>query len=434
LQVYGEESRLHGAATQQAATATRVNLTIFGGCARRQVILAGCTSIAQAQAATSCDLSGLDCRPMRSGRLLLLAFGVVACLCAIPSSTAAAKTTWLCKPGKPNNPCKVSLDTTRLSPTGERLGVDRVKRPRKPKFDCFYVYPTVSDQQTATADFAIDPELRSIALFQAARYTSECRMFAPVYRQVTLAGILGAAPPTAAESERAYTDVRDAWRDYLRNHNRGRGVVIIGHSQGSIVLRRLVAEEIDPKPRARKRLISALLLGWNVLVREGRDRGGDFKNLPACRSRTQVGCVVAFSTFNEQPPPNAIFGRTAEAGKEVLCTNPAALGGGSAKLTTIQPSEPFAPGTTIAAAIGLLGVPSPPVSTAWYAYPGAYRGRCSSAGGADVLLISSLGGAPVFRPSPDPTWGLHLVDANIALGNLVDLVRAQSASWLRAQR
>jgi hypothetical protein len=364
-------------------------------------------------------------------RWILAAILAASGLAILPGPAASAKTVWLCKPGKPGNPCDVSLTTTRLSPQGERLGVDRIRKPKRPRFDCFYVYPTVSDQKTATANFAIDPELRSIALFQAARYTSECRVYAPVYRQVTLAGILGAATPTAAESERAYTDVRAAWRDYLRNHSRGRGVVLIGHSQGTIMLRRLVEEEIDPKPRARKRLISALLLGWNTLVKKGSDRGGDFKKIPGCRSRTQVGCVIAFSTFNEQPPANAIFGRTREPGKDVLCTNPAALGGGAAKLNTIQPSKPFAPGTTIGAAIGLLGVPTPRVSTAWYSYPGAYRGRCSSAGGANVLMIDALGGAPVFKASPDPTWGLHLVDANIALGDLVDLVRTQAARWLR---
>ena len=363
----------------------------------------------------------------------MLAAVAIGCLVALPS-TAGAATHWLCKPGKKNNPCDVSLDTTRFSPTGKRLGVDRIHAPRNPKFDCFYVYPTVSDQEGPTASFRIDPELRSIALYQAARYTSECRMFAPVYRQITLQGILGIAPPTAADRNRAYNDVRDAWRDYLRNHNHGRGVVFVGHSQGTFMLRELLAKEVDPKPRVRKRMISALLLGGNVLVKQGSDRGGDFNKLRACRSRTQVGCVVAFSTFNQVPPASAIFGRTSERGKEVLCTNPAAIGGGSASITPIQPTEPFAPDTTIGAAVGILGVPTPRTSTAWRAFPGSYRARCSSAGGADVLMITSVGGAPVFAPSPTPEWGLHLVDANIALGDQVTLIRRQAALWRRAQR
>jgi hypothetical protein len=256
-------------------------------------------------------------------------------------------------------------------------------------------------------------------------------MFAPAYRQTTLEGILGISPPTPAQRELGYADVRAAWRRYLAKYNKGRGVVFIGHSQGTFVLRRLLTNEVDPKPRVRRRLISALLLGGNVLVRQGRDAGGDFKRIPACRRRAQTGCVVAFSTYNERPPEGAFFGRTSEPGMEVLCTNPATLGGGWAKLTAVQPSKPFAPGTTIGAATGVLGVPQPRVSTAWRAFPGSYRARCSSAGGADVLSLRSIGRAPVFSPSPTAEWGLHLVDANIALGDLVELVRAQAAAWRR---
>jgi hypothetical protein len=367
---------------------------------------------------------------LRRARLLPIAIAALACLVALPSS-ASAKTHWLCTPGKADNPCDVSLNTTLLSPTGKKLGIQHIKRPRHPKFDCFYVYPTVSDQKTATSNFHIDPELRSIALYQAARYSSDCRVYAPVYRQNTLASLLGQVKATPEETARIYTDVRAAWRDYLRNYNHGRGVVLIGHSQGSFLLRELVTKEIDSKPSARKRLISAVLLGGNVLVKKGSDVGGDFKHVRACRSRSQIGCVIAFSTFGETPPADAIFGRTGTPGEQVLCTNPAALGGGSAKITPIQPREPFAPGTTISGVISLVGVPQPNVSTEWGESPNAYDARCST-GAVNALVIKPLRGAPVFHYSPTPQWGLHLVDANIALGNLVGVVRHQAAVWRSA--
>jgi hypothetical protein len=370
---------------------------------------------------------------MRPGRRSLVLVGlVVACLVAMPgSASAAAKVHWLCKPGLASNPCSVSLSTTKFSPTLKKLGVDKVKPARHPKFDCFYVYPTVSDQKTAVANFHVDPEERSIALYQAARYTSECRMYAPVYRQVTLLGILGGATATPAERAQAYNDVRDAWRTYLKKFNKGRGVVLIGHSQGSFVLRDLVRKEIDSKPKVRKRLISALLLGGNVLVKKGKDVGGDFKHVRGCHARTQVGCVVAFSTFNAPVPQGGFFGRTTQADREVLCTNPAALGGGSGRLTSIYPTAPFAPGTTIGGATVAVGVPLPKASTAWYSFPGSYSARCSSADGAHVLQVSGLRGAPTLHAIPDAGWGLHLTDANIALGNLIDLVRSQARAWLR---
>ena len=96
-----------------------------------------------------------------------------------------------------------------------------------------------------------------------------------MYRQITLAGLGSPSKVTPAMRDTAYRDVRDAWRSYLKRDNNGRGVVVIGHSQGTRVLRQLVAEEIDAKPKVRRRLISAILLGGIVLVKEGEDAGGE---------------------------------------------------------------------------------------------------------------------------------------------------------------
>jgi hypothetical protein len=356
-------------------------------------------------------------RPLAAVTFALIAFVL------LPAS-ADAKVVWLCKPGQKANPCEPSLTTTNFSPKRERLGVERIRHAKRRRADCFYVYPTVSDQKQPQATQVVDDVLRSIALYQAARYSRDCRVFAPVYRQVTIQGLLQPGTVTAEMREQGYDDVLEAWRAYLKRFNHGRGVVLIGHSQGTFVLRRLIREEIDPKVSARKRLVSAVLLGGNVTVRKGRDRGGDFKRVRACRRASQTGCVVAFSTFNAPVPANALFGRATEPGFEILCTNPAALGGGWAKLTPIYPSKPFAESVIGAAANLAIGdLPRP--KTAWAGFPGSYSGRCSKAGGASVLQVKALHGAHEFTPTPDATWGLHLADANIALGQLANLVRRQ---------
>jgi pimeloyl-ACP methyl ester carboxylesterase len=347
--------------------------------------------------------------------------------------SASAKTHWLCKPGTNASFCTPPLTTTTLPPTGDVLGTTTAKRDKDPGYDCFYVYPTVSDQKTQTATFSIDPEEKSIVLYQASRYTQHCRLFAPVYRQLTLQGIgLGGGSATnTAPPPFVYGDVRDAWRDYLKNFNDGRPVVLIGHSQGTFVLRQLIAKEIDPKPSVRKLLVSGLLMGGNVLVPQGENVGGDFQHIPGCRSPDQSGCVVAYSTFDGAVPPSSLFGRSTNPADEVLCTDPAALGGGNAPLTSIFPSAPFAPGTTIGAATDLVGVPRPAVSTTYISAPGAYDSSCVDAGGADVIQISPLGGAPVLNAVPDATWGLHLTDANIAQGNELRLVQRQFRAYER---
>jgi hypothetical protein len=369
-----------------------------------------------------------------------LVTAVAIALLALPSAAGAAggRVAWLCKPGKEHNPCMRGQKTTLISPTGERLGVKHPRGPRHRKVDCFYVYPTVSDQQRPNANLHIDPEERSIALYQAARYGLHCRVYAPMYRQLTLQAIGGTSLPPDAQLI-AYDDVLSAWKTYLRKYNQGRGVVLIGHSQGTFVLRELIHQVVDPKKNVRKRLISAILLGGNVTLASGRDIGGDFHHIPACRRARQFGCVIAFSTFNSPVPDNTKFGRPstlAEPGLpttgDVLCNNPAALGGGSAPLTTVFPTQPFAPGTTIGLATGLVGMPQPPnATTPWFEVQG-YTGACSADNNAHVLQISPIDGAPTLHPVPDQTWGLHLVDANIALGNLTDDTAVEAKAWLRA--
>jgi hypothetical protein len=367
---------------------------------------------------------------VKAGRLFLLA--LCAAALALPAQAATASpgsTVWLCRPGMADNPCQPGLKTTLFSTHEKKLRVVQPKRDPEPKFDCFYVYPTVSNQQRPQATRARDPELKSIALYQAARYSQYCRVFAPVYRQITIQGIFNRSSVTPAMERRAYQDVVDAWHRYLTTYNKGRGVVLMGHSQGTFILRQLVTEQIDPRPAVRRRLISALLLGGNVQVKQGQDAGGDFKHVPACRSVSDLHCVIAFSTFGDPVPSNAIFGRTTEPGMEVLCTNPVALGGGSGRADVMYPRKPFAPGA-IATGISLLGQPHPQASTPWIEFPNAYRAACSSADGADVLQITPLGGSPKLNPIPDSTWGLHLADANIELGNMVGLVRTQAANFL----
>jgi hypothetical protein len=352
-----------------------------------------------------------------------------AALALTGAASARASTVWLCRPGLGHNPCAPGLKTTRTSPTGAELGTFTPSTLRKRPVDCFYVYPTVSDQQTPVANRHIDPEERSIALYQAARYSSLCRVFAPMYRQVTLSALF-AGTATAADREVGYRDVRDAWRLYLKRYNHGRGVILIGHSQGTFVLRNLIAREVDTKPAVRRRLVSAVLLGGNVTVKPGKDVGGDFKHVRACRSASQLQCVIAFSTFNDTPPANALFGR-APAGLQVLCTNPAALAGGSGKIDTILPSVPFAPSTALGMVTPSIGYPAVTAATPWIESDGVYTAACSDEAGANVLRIApATPTSPQLRPLPDATWGLHLTDANIALGNLIRVVTHQARRYI----
>ena len=360
-------------------------------------------------------------------RRLLALLAVVVASAAFTSS-ASASVKWLCKPGLARNPCTPRARTTVFSSFGTRIGIQRPKAT-KPKIDCFYVYPTVSNQSTDVATKAVDPEIKDIALFQVARYSPVCRVFAPVYRQITVQGL--SRKTTAAEYAIGDKDVVEAWKQYLAKYSDGRGFVLIGHSQGSWRLTTLIQRQIDKNATLRKRLLSAILLGGDETVKTGSDRGGSFENVPTCRTATQIHCLVAFSAFNQTPPDNSLFGRTKSPSLQVVCTDPAALAGGAATLDSIIPAKPFAPGTLIAAGIQILDFPLPNVSTPWIEARAAFSGQCTTDGGASFLNVTALDGTPVPKASPDATWGLHLIDANVAQGNLLKLVARQTKAFLR---
>jgi hypothetical protein len=351
-----------------------------------------------------------------------------------PSSPAPSNTVWLCRPGLADNPCEGDLTTTVVSADGTST-VQQVPLASDPPIDCFYVYPMVSDQPTVNADLQIDPEERAVALQQAARFSQVCKVYAPMYRQMTVKAITTGGD-TPANRDLAYGDVLSAWQDYMAHYNNGRGVVFIGHSEGTMMLTRLIAAEVDPSPDMRRLLVSALLIGGNVTVAVGQDIGGDFQNIPACRSTGQTGCVVAYSSFDQPPPPDSFFGkvgvglRASElAGKnlEVLCVNPASLSGGTGPLQTEFGTAPF-PGTI---GLWIKGIPSAP--TPWMSYPNHSTAHCVSTSDANWLQVDVTDTPGDTRPTvsaaPTAAWGLHLYDITLALGNLVDLVREQTAAF-----
>jgi hypothetical protein len=364
--------------------------------------------------------------------------GGVWCLALAGAPAARAEVVWLCKPGMTQNPCEIPQDTT----VQEFGKADTVVMPQTGdrKIDCFYVYPTVSNQPTPNANKNRDPEEISIAKYQAARFNTECRIYAPIYRQATLASIQAGG----ADRNLAYGDVLEAWREYLAHDNDGRGVVLIGHSQGTAVLRRLLRTEIEAHSDQLRKLVSALLPGGNVTVPKDRLVGGDFRFTPLCTHRAQVACVVAYSTFDYDPPENARFGRSnppdpknnpagfpGGPGYEIACTDPRPLAGMDADpLHILTPSEPFAPGIIEAGIVVTSKGQPPSAPTTWVVAPDRYQGGCRRIDGAHVLHYDPIGQSRSPMYFPDETWGTHLLDVQLGLDPMVSLVAQQAQRWV----
>ena len=351
--------------------------------------------------------------------------------------------TWLCRPGRTDDACAVDQTTTVVAANGTLTKETWTANPKAP-IDCFYVYPTVSMDATPNSDMTAGNEERNVIRQQFARFGSQCRTFAPLYRQLTLASLRAALAGGKLVLDRGvqYDDVLDAWNYYMKNDNGGRPVVIIAHSQGSFIMTRLIAEEIDGKP-AQSRLVSAILLGTNIPVPKGKDVGGAFKKIPLCRKPEQTGCLITYASFRSTvpPPANTLFGRVEGADMESACTNPAALGGGSGDLHAYLTGA----GSLIAS-----GAPQKhqwvaggaAIETPFVSVPGMLSAKCATNENGAYLELTVKGDPADPRADDIPgdlgmmgrvqaNWGMHLVDVNIAMGNLVEIVGQQAKAFKR---
>jgi len=353
------------------------------------------------------------------------------------------KRNWLCWPGRAADACAADETTTVVAADGT-LSREEFARNADAPVDCFYVYPTISTERTGNADMTLGYEEKAVVAQQFARFGSVCRTYAPLYRQTTLSALIAAmrGAPIPADQERAYSDVRDAWNYYLAHENRGRGVILVGHSQGTAILIQMIRSEIDGKP-VQHRLISAILLGSRLAVPAGGVMGGDFKSIPLCRAPAQTQCAIVYASYRaDAPPPAGSHLAAAPAANSVAaCTNPAALAGGPGELQSYLPTHNSFRGFSAAPGSWVKGKE---IDTPFVSVPGLLSAECVITNQGSYLAVTvhgdpngprtrNIGGEVVFDGKVQADWGLHLIDASLAMGNLIDIARAQSKTYL-AQR
>jgi len=224
-----------------------------------------------------------------------------------------------------------ALDVGDVSPDGSRVRV-AFQPAAHPAADCFYVYPTV-DQGLAPGnhtDFTDTTRMTEFTHGQVARFGAACRVFVPLYRQMTIGTYLAPDVEHARLFDLAFGDVLAAFRYYQAHYDDGRPLVLVGHSQGAQMVERLLQRVFDDDPVMRARLLVAMPIGGDVEVADGSTTGGTFRNIPLCTSAEEPGCVVAFASYLPEGVRHPWPGPPA-AGHRTACVNPADVGGSGKK-------------------------------------------------------------------------------------------------------
>lgn len=270
---------------------------------------------------------------------------------ALPANAYANPDLWFARPGMTgNNPVQwLPQGATRAAPVDAAV---------------FFVHPTSylkKDHWNGPLD---DADARRIGGMMvranASVFGGAAEVWAPRYRQATFGAFVTDAPEARQAHDLAYRDVALAFDAFVAAQPQDRPIVLAGHSQGSFILKRLLAEKVAGTPLA-KRIAAAYIVGWLVDTRRDLPAMG----LPACERADQSGCVVSYLSFTDNADTammrdsyERFAGKTQSAGQaRYLCSNPltGAIGGSvpaGRNPGSVVPDAKFEKGTLTKALVG----------------------------------------------------------------------------------
>ncbi|QQN74550.1 DUF3089 domain-containing protein [Croceicoccus sp. YJ47] len=326
---------------------------------------------------------------------------------ALPDNAYADGAMWISRPGMDGN------DPARWLPDGFTETDGRMAAA------VFFVHPTSFVENTAWNAPLDDAASRQRAdLFvrgMASPFNRAEQIWAPRYRQAAVGAFLTDRPEAQRAIDAAYRDVEQAFAQFVEEADPALPIVLAGHSQGALHLRRLLRERIAGTPVA-DRIAAAYIIGWPISVANDLPALG----LPACGDARQSGCVMSWSSFAEPADPDRLL-RSYSAGlglnglpnaeTELLCSNPltGGIGGAapaSANLGTLVPNADFTSGRLVEEAV---------------------PARCDPRG---ILLI---GDPPDLGNAVLPGNNYHVYDIPLFWANLRRDVAARVSAWNAAQ-
>lgn len=349
---------------------------------------------------------------------------------------------------------------------------------REPWFDCFYLYPTVDLRLIPGNHTDLDDHRAADAVIvqQFSAFAHLCRPFAPYYRQALLGTFLYLQEPEAKESLlQAFYDVAMAWEAYLENWNEKRPFILMGHSQGALLLTWLLHIYFETNRilhlsplQLLDRLIAAYPIGDHLYTKKGAQTGGSLAFIPLCSETEPVGCIIHFRTapigfrspsYNLDPVIKGLNNLGSEDpllanpfdpdNHEIACALPLLAETRSSYFFT-PAGESFVPVAPLDITPGVIVQPSLTVFLTFpkeintgdlLLFPQRYFGFCGTSRNGLLFYIGLHGDASQLPSDPlhlasflQNPLGTHILDYNLLLGNLLRDVSTRATMWQELRR
>lgn len=204
--------------------------------------------------------------------------------------------------------------------------------------DLFIVCPTVdlgTDGHTnmSLTDENIKGNFTGALNMQRGIYEKNCRMYAPYYRQATLADYTLPRQDAAAYFDLAYSDVRAAFLYYMHHENNGRPFVLSGFSQGAEMCLRLL-KEFGNTDFVKNNMVACYAIGWRFTPQEAEK----YPYIQPAKCADDLGKVIIFNSEAPEVTSSAIV----PEGVKTFAINPLTWSCGSEKaLKTLNAGARF---------------------------------------------------------------------------------------------
>lgn len=161
--------------------------------------------------------------------------------------------------------------------------------------DVFYIYPTIFGGNGLQYQNFDDEAAKQNALnqinFDTAVLGSEVNVFAPYYRSASIEVVKLDDKSLENFLVIPYQDSLKAFDYYMQHYNNGRPFILMGFSQGSMMIKNIMEQKFADK-KLQDKLIAAYIIGWSVTKSDLEK----YPFLKPAKGPKDTGVIISYNT------------------------------------------------------------------------------------------------------------------------------------------